>query len=85
MPFPGCEFFKKFYDNSFTGQGLYFDWPTSMCDAPLSIIKSPVRDFLNIRWEDYKKWDIVQITQNYLKFIIGSLRVLNIFFYFDSI
>ncbi|CAH1378003.1 myotubularin-related protein 14 [Tenebrio molitor] len=74
MPFPGCEFFKKFYDNSFTGQGLYFDWPTSMCDAPLSIIKSPVRDFLNIRWEDYKKWDIVQITQNYLKFIIGSLR-----------
>ncbi|XP_073813557.1 egg-derived tyrosine phosphatase [Musca autumnalis] len=67
LPYPGCEFFKKFRDNNYMAKNLYYNWKQSFNDAIISVPKiGPTAD-LNINWYDYKQWDLVQITQNYLK------------------
>ncbi|XP_005183262.2 myotubularin-related protein 14 [Musca domestica] len=67
LPYPGCEFFKKFRDNNYMAKNLYYNWKQSFNDAIISVPKAGPTADLNINWSDYKQWDLVQITQNYLK------------------
>lgn len=74
LPYPGCEFFKKFRDNNYMAEGLHYNWKQSFNDAPLSVPEaSPARE-LNIAWNDYKDWDLVCITQNYIKACLKYIK-----------
>ncbi|XP_013111506.2 myotubularin-related protein 14 [Stomoxys calcitrans] len=67
LPYPGCEFFKKFRDNNYMAKNLYYNWKQSFNDAIINVPKMGPTADLNIHWNDYKQWDLVLITQNYLK------------------
>lgn len=67
LPYPGCEFFREFRDHNYCGEGLIFDWSQKTVDAEILIPEDPIAAALNINWDNYKGWDLVQITQNYLK------------------
>lgn len=74
LPYPGCEFFKKFRDNNYMAKNLFFNWKQSFIDASLSIpINGPAQD-IDINWQEYKKWDLVLITQNYLKATLRCIQ-----------
>ncbi|XP_053962655.1 myotubularin-related protein 14 [Anastrepha ludens] len=74
LPYPGCEFFKKFRDNNYMANDLQYNWELPFNDANISIPKiGPAMD-LDINWEDYQKWDLVEITQNYLKAMLKYLQ-----------
>ncbi|XP_054713416.1 myotubularin-related protein 14-like isoform X2 [Uloborus diversus] len=70
LPYPGCEFFKKFKDNNYVAQGLMFDWEQSYVDSPLRLPSDSVASSLGIQWCNYKMWDLVKLTQNYLKLLL---------------
>lgn len=74
LPYPGCEFFREFRDNNFCGEGLIFDWSQKNVDAEISVPEDPMSAQLNINWDDYKGWDLVQITQNYMKLLLKYLQ-----------
>lgn len=38
---------------------------------------SETTNALNIGWENYKSWDLIQLTQNYLKLILAYIQVFN--------
>ncbi|XP_071817744.1 phosphatidylinositol-3,5-bisphosphate 3-phosphatase MTMR14-like isoform X2 [Apostichopus japonicus] len=65
-PYPGCEFFKDYRDNGFNAEGIKFDWSQQFVDASLSIPDSVVAG-TTIDWHMYRAWDLIKITQNYLK------------------
>ncbi|XP_065367251.1 myotubularin-related protein 14 isoform X3 [Calliphora vicina] len=67
LPYPGCEFFKKFRDNNYMAKNLFYNWKLSFNDANISVPKLGPTTDLNINWNEYKNWDLVLITQNYLK------------------
>lgn len=73
LPYPGCEFFTKFRDNNYEPRNLIFDWTQNYIDAPLSI-PDPIAPILPIKWDDYKNWDIIEMTQNYLKLLLKCLQ-----------
>jgi len=59
VPFPGCEFFRKYKANGHQGEALCFDWNHSEVNAELNLTV-PVR--ASFRWEDYRRWDIVSLS-----------------------
>mmetsp|Transcript_15760 Transcript_15760/g.30790 ORF Transcript_15760/g.30790 Transcript_15760/m.30790 type:complete len:808 (-) Transcript_15760:236-2659(-) len=71
MPYPGCEFFKVFKDNKRCGRDLKFDWECSYIDAKL--VLPPKKHALDVNWEQYKNWDVVVLTQNYFRLIMGYI------------
>ncbi|XP_017481967.1 PREDICTED: myotubularin-related protein 14 isoform X2 [Rhagoletis zephyria] len=74
LPYPGCEFFKKFRDNNYMANNLHYNWKLPFNDANISIPKiGPAMD-LDVNWEDYQKWDLVEITQNYLKAMLKYVQ-----------
>ncbi|KAF9580819.1 Myotubularin- protein 14 [Lunasporangiospora selenospora] len=56
-PYPGVEFFQKFKANKYSARKLRFDWSQTFADAELQLPPGH-RDQLNIRWCDYKNWDL---------------------------
>lgn len=75
LPYPGCEFFKVYRDNNFCAEGLVFDWEQAYVDASISVPEDPILANLHIEWEKYKSWDLVEITQNYMKLLLKYLQV----------
>lgn len=75
MPYPGCEFFKVYRDHNFSAEGLIFDWEQAYVDASICVPEDPILTHLHIEWEDYKCWDLVEITQNYMKLLLKYLQV----------
>ncbi|XP_072181608.1 phosphatidylinositol-3,5-bisphosphate 3-phosphatase MTMR14-like [Diadema setosum] len=73
LPYPGCEFFKDFRDNGFNGINLFFDWSQDFVDADLSI-PDRVASSTAIDWHMYRSWDLVKITQNYLKLLLYLIK-----------
>ncbi|XP_055376172.1 myotubularin-related protein 14 isoform X3 [Condylostylus longicornis] len=67
LPYPGCEFFSKFRDNNYMAKNLYFNWKQNFIDASLNIPRTGPAFDIDLNWQDYRKWDLVLITQNYLK------------------
>lgn len=74
LPYPGCEFFRKFRDNNYSAINLVFDWTQTHVDATIGVPEDEVSSQLNVDWNSYKNWDLVQITQNYLKLLIKYLQ-----------
>lgn len=74
LPYPGCEFFREYRDNNCHGEGLIFDWNQSYVDAGIRVPEDSVTGQLNIDWHNYKQWDLVKITQNYLRLLLKYLQ-----------
>lgn len=74
LPYPGCEFFREFRDNNYSGEGLIFDWGQAYVDANIGVPDDLFTNALNIDWDNYKAWDLVKITQNYLKLLLKQLQ-----------
>lgn len=74
LPYPGCEFFREFRDNNYAGEGLVFDWGQTYVDANIGVPDDLFTNALNIDWDNYKAWDLVKITQNYLKLLLKQLQ-----------
>ncbi|XP_058451602.1 myotubularin-related protein 14 isoform X6 [Malaya genurostris] len=74
LPYPGCEFFREYRDNDCRGEGLIFDWNQSYVDAGIRVPDDSVTAELNIDWHNYKQWDLVKLTQNYLRLLLKYLQ-----------
>ncbi|KAL7028294.1 hypothetical protein ACKWTF_005791 [Chironomus riparius] len=74
LPYPGCEFFREFRDNNYSGEGLVFDWSHKSVDAEIGVPEDSISSQINIDWEKYKNWDLVQITQSYMKLMLKYLQ-----------
>ncbi|XP_049517665.1 myotubularin-related protein 14-like [Dermacentor silvarum] len=70
LPYPGCEFFEKYVKQHYNPEGLYFDWTQHFVDVELEVPETSSPSELNIDWKDYKHWDLVELTKNYLKFLL---------------
>ncbi|GAM21611.1 hypothetical protein SAMD00019534_047860 [Acytostelium subglobosum LB1] len=65
-PYPGVEFFTQFNQNQHNAKDLMFDWDSNEPSAELKIDKSSIP----VVWEEYKSWDLLYLTQNYLKLLL---------------
>lgn len=74
LPYPGCEFFREFRDNNYSGEGLVFDWNQKTVDADCHVPNESITQHMNINWDEYKNWDLVQITQNYMKLLLKYVQ-----------
>jgi len=72
VPYPGCEFFKEYRDNGFNPVQLHFNWNQPGNDAEL-LVPELLKQLTHIPLQRYQDWDLVQITQNYLKFLLYYL------------
>ncbi|XP_042235704.1 myotubularin-related protein 14-like isoform X2 [Homarus americanus] len=70
LPYPGCEFFKDFRDLGYTGEGLYFNWSQPFVDAQLVIPERTMSAKVTSDWNSYRKWDLLRLSQNYLKLLL---------------
>uniref|UniRef100_A0A023EZJ3 Putative phosphatidylinositol 3-phosphate 3-phosphatase myotubularin mtm1 n=1 Tax=Triatoma infestans TaxID=30076 RepID=A0A023EZJ3_TRIIF len=70
LPYPGCEFFKKYRDNDYVAKGLVFDWSQGHVDANIGIPDDNIASQLKIDWQNYKMWDLVKLTQNYMQLVL---------------
>ncbi|CAG2183113.1 unnamed protein product, partial [Oppiella nova] len=71
LPYPGCEFFKDYRDNGYSAEGLVYDWKQHFVDADLIVPNDDhICDQLNIDWNQYRNWDVIRLTQNYLKLLL---------------
>lgn len=73
LPYPGCEFFREFRENDYLAKGLVFDWSQTHVDAQIGVPEDSISTQLRINWEQYQVWDLVKLTQNYLKLILRYL------------
>lgn len=73
LPYPGCEFFKAYRDNDYVAQGLVFDWSQGHVDAAIGIPPDNIASKLKIDWENYKMWDLIILTQNYMRLVLRYL------------
>ncbi|XP_075219399.1 egg-derived tyrosine phosphatase isoform X2 [Lycorma delicatula] len=73
LPYPGCEFFKEYRDNDYVAKGLVFDWNQAYVDATLGVPDDSIVNQLKIDWDKYKMWDLVKLTQNYLRLLLRYL------------
>uniref|UniRef100_A0A1B6DI88 Myotubularin phosphatase domain-containing protein n=1 Tax=Clastoptera arizonana TaxID=38151 RepID=A0A1B6DI88_9HEMI len=73
LPYPGCEFFKQFRDNNYSAKNLIFNWDQSHVDADMIIPEDNITLQLKINWKDYKHWDLVTLTENYLLLLLHYL------------
>lgn len=73
LPYPGCEFFKDYRDNDYVAQGLVFDWSQGHVDATIGIPDDNIASKLHIDWENYKLWDLITLTQNYMRLALQYL------------
>eukprot|EP00011_Vannellida_sp_DIVA3-517-6-12_P013579 CAMPEP_0114624268 /NCGR_PEP_ID=MMETSP0168-20121206/10681_1 /TAXON_ID=95228 ORGANISM="Vannella sp., Strain DIVA3 517/6/12" /NCGR_SAMPLE_ID=MMETSP0168 /ASSEMBLY_ACC=CAM_ASM_000044 /LENGTH=576 /DNA_ID=CAMNT_0001835541 /DNA_START=103 /DNA_END=1830 /DNA_ORIENTATION=- len=71
IPFPGCEFFKDFKENHHNAQDLCFDWSSLPSRANLHLAKSIAAHGKGM--EHYKEWDLLLLTQNYLRLQLAIL------------
>ncbi|KAJ8665204.1 hypothetical protein QAD02_006866 [Eretmocerus hayati] len=74
LPYPGCEFFKEFRENNYFAKGLMYDWKQSFVDADIGVPENSITSALRIEWMQYRNWDLVKLTQNYLKLILRYLQ-----------
>ncbi|KAG0266375.1 Myotubularin- protein 14 [Actinomortierella ambigua] len=71
-PYPGVEFFQQFKANKYSARKLRFDWSQTFADADLQL-PSGHTDNLGIPWKDYKQWDLIELTQNYLRLYLNFI------------
>lgn len=70
LPYPGCEFFRTYRDQGYAAEGLVFDWTQQFVDAVLDVPEPALPD---VQWSEYRTWDIIHLTQNYLRLFLRCL------------
>ncbi|KAJ4459492.1 putative Myotubularin-related protein 14 [Paratrimastix pyriformis] len=73
MPYPGCEFFALYREHNHQAAGLMFNWADPAVNAELSVGALSGMSIGGIRWADYKRWDLVELTQNYMDAALETL------------
>lgn len=73
LPYPGCEFFRQYRDNNYQAQDLVFDWGQAHVDASIVVPEDPLPNQLAIKWDRYKQWDLIKLTQNYIRLLLHYL------------
>lgn len=69
---------QDYRDKGYSAEGLVFDWSQHFVDAALVIPKDRLNgDFMEINWTNYKSWDIIKLTRNYLKLLLHYLAESN--------
>jgi len=74
LPYPGCEFFKQYRDNNYDAEHLIFEWNQGHVDAEISVPNDETSASLNLDWSQYRRWDLVRLTQNYLKLLLTYIK-----------
>eukprot|EP00485_Elphidium_margaritaceum_P016123 CAMPEP_0202730636 /NCGR_PEP_ID=MMETSP1385-20130828/186739_1 /ASSEMBLY_ACC=CAM_ASM_000861 /TAXON_ID=933848 /ORGANISM="Elphidium margaritaceum" /LENGTH=1041 /DNA_ID=CAMNT_0049396913 /DNA_START=30 /DNA_END=3155 /DNA_ORIENTATION=- len=85
MPYPGCEFFRAYKECNHNATNLVFEWNDDIHDAKLNLhwfrddddddhADATTDTHTDIEWAHYKQWDIVQLTQNYLRLILDYVK-----------
>ena len=69
-PYPGVEFFRDFRDNHYSARNLVFNWSQNYADAVLKLPATCQQIVPTIQWTEYKTWDLITLTSNYLKMLI---------------
>ncbi len=66
----GVEFFHEFNQRKHIAQDLHFDWNKDEV-VELKIDLSTTTP--EIPWRDYKTWDLVMLTKNYLRLMLSHV------------
>eukprot|EP01084_Bolivina_argentea_P302423 522000_1 len=77
IPYPGCEFFKLYKNNGHNANKLVFEWNNEIHDAKLTLNNNKLNNtttLIDINWSEYETWDIITLTQNYLRLIINYIQ-----------
>ncbi|XP_045110750.1 myotubularin-related protein 14-like isoform X2 [Portunus trituberculatus] len=74
LPYPGCEFFREFRDSGYTADGLAINWNQTFMDAQLVIPEQAMSRRVANDWNAYRKWDLVRLTQNYLRLLLTYIH-----------
>eukprot|EP01083_Nonionella_stella_P191329 708272_1 len=75
IPYPGCELFVGFKDKKFNANKLFPEWNNPMHDAVLLLDHDDEID-INTNWWKYQEWDIIRLTQNYLRLLLDYIQLL---------
>jgi myotubularin-related protein 14 len=68
IPYPGVEFFQEFNQRNHVANDLRFDWD-KLADYVQLKVDHPTSN-IGVSWQEYKTWDLVLLTQNYLKLML---------------
>lgn len=74
LPYPGCEFFQEYSLNEYNAIGLVYAWNQAFIDARLVIPSDSVIARLDIDWNSYKTWDVIKLTQNYIRLLLKYIK-----------
>lgn len=75
LPYPGCEFFREYRDNSYCAEGLIYNWNQNFVDAMLDLPNTEgLSKMLSVNFKEYRSWDVVKLTQNYMKLLLHFIR-----------
>eukprot|EP00475_Leptophrys_vorax_P011863 TRINITY_DN1833_c0_g1_i2.p1 TRINITY_DN1833_c0_g1~~TRINITY_DN1833_c0_g1_i2.p1 ORF type:complete len:413 (+),score=71.43 TRINITY_DN1833_c0_g1_i2:894-2132(+) len=73
-PYPGCEFFREYkkHDRSGVGIEMVYNWTLEFVNSVLRP-SDLMFEMTDVDWTDYKDWDLVDLTRNYLRAIYHTL------------
>ncbi|KAF2368117.1 Tyrosine/serine-protein phosphatase IphP-type, partial [Trinorchestia longiramus] len=71
VPYPGCEFFRKFTDRAFNATDLKFDWNQAEINAELKLQEDM---FPGCNTTAYKNWDLRRLTRRYLQYMLTYMK-----------
>jgi len=54
LPYPGCEFFKQYRDNGYSGEELMFEWNQTHVDAEIQVPSDDTSTSLKLEWSQYR-------------------------------
>lgn len=78
LPYPGCEFFREYRDNSYCGEGLVYNWNQNFVDAKFDLPNcDEISKQLKIDFAEYRSWDVIKLTQNYIKLLLYLVKRLD--------
>ena len=66
------ELFKNIRGNPY--EKVAFDWSAAEVNAPLSVAPIEGAPPLGLEWQDYRDWNVVEITRNYLSLFLAYLE-----------
>lgn len=75
LPYPGCEFFREYRDNSYCAEGLIYNWNQDFVDAMLDLPNyEKMSQTLKVNFREYRSWDVIKLTQNYIRLLLCHIR-----------
>lgn len=74
LPYPGCEFFDAIKRTNYDPENITFDWRNKYHDAKISIPQDNISSQLDIAWNMYETWNLIDITKNYLRVMLKYIQ-----------